>query len=138
MPPSSRSCGSCKACCWIAEIDAFQKPVASWCPHCDLGETLGCTIYEDRPSQCSDFLCAWIRRPEIPIGLSPEKARIVVTDLLDEDDGEWLGYGVWELVPGAAKKKKVVTWMQSVLRDGHRVLIADPRKKEAWEIPGGS
>ncbi|MBB3978224.1 hypothetical protein GGQ64_003458 [Rhizobium azooxidifex] len=58
--PSSpgRSCGTCTLCCRLPDIDALSKPANAWCQHCRAEG--GCTIYQDRPQVCRDFLCLWM------------------------------------------------------------------------------
>ena len=62
-----RSCGDCSLCCKLLRIDAFDKPVGTWCAHCAPGRG-GCTIYENRPTECRNFYCGWLTTP----GLGPE------------------------------------------------------------------
>jgi|GEM_PF-871960 len=58
----ARRCGSCTACCTVLAIIELHKP-ARWA--CDHVNCQGCGIYEDRPSSCREFNCAWLRN-EIP------------------------------------------------------------------------
>lgn len=62
-----RSCGDCSLCCKLLRIEAFNKPVGTWCAHCAPGRG-GCTLYESRPAECRDFYCQWLVSP----GLGPE------------------------------------------------------------------
>ena len=59
-----RSCGECSLCCKLLRIEAFNKPVGTWCSHCAPGRG-GCTIYETRPTECRDFYCAWLTTPAL-------------------------------------------------------------------------
>lgn len=62
-PPqaAARSCGPCTACCVLPRIrpEDFPpdgKPGYSPCPHvCGSG----CSVYEDRPDVCRDYVCLW-------------------------------------------------------------------------------
>lgn len=54
----NRSCETCTLCCRLPDIDYLDKPADEWCRHCVAG--LGCSIYEERPKLCRDFLCHWM------------------------------------------------------------------------------
>ena len=52
-----RACGDCSECCEVLEIPTLNKPKKSLCPNvCKDG---GCSIYQDRPSECRTFQCIW-------------------------------------------------------------------------------
>lgn len=51
-----RKCGLCTACCTVLGVPEISKPHQTKCEH-QCGD--GCTIYEDRPSTCKGFFCAW-------------------------------------------------------------------------------
>ena len=52
-----RECGDCSVCCEVLEIPAINKPKKTICPNvCDGG---GCSIYQERPSECRTFQCIW-------------------------------------------------------------------------------
>ncbi len=53
-----RQCGDCRVCCSALTIVALDKPWGEPCKH--LVQT-GCGIYEQRPSECSEYLCGWRR-----------------------------------------------------------------------------
>ncbi len=61
----NRNCGDCTACCVLPRIspteDAFfpqGKRGYTKCSHLKVGGG-GCSIYEDRPSLCRDYMCLW-------------------------------------------------------------------------------
>jgi len=55
-------CLRCGTCCVAPDISALKKALGERCPH--LSESLGCTIYAERPAVCRgyrpDELCAAI------------------------------------------------------------------------------
>ena len=52
-----RACGSCSVCCEVLEIPTLEKPKKTLCSNvCEGG---GCSIYQDRPSECRTFQCVW-------------------------------------------------------------------------------
>lgn len=59
---AQRSCGGCSACCHVFAIQALDKPVQRDCVHLDRSRAEHhCTIYAERPSECQEYLCAWVR-----------------------------------------------------------------------------
>ncbi|MBC5766728.1 YkgJ family cysteine cluster protein [Ramlibacter albus] len=69
--PAPRQCGECVACCQALRIDSpqLQKQSGVLCPNCT-GK--GCGIYEQRPQVCREWLCTWMRAPEIPEDFRPD------------------------------------------------------------------
>jgi hypothetical protein len=54
--PATKSCGGCTACCTIMSVEAVNKPTYTPCQHiCQQG----CSIYSEKPSECSVWECAW-------------------------------------------------------------------------------
>lgn len=68
-----RSCGECTLCCYFQRINEVSSPEYSMCQHCENG----CKIYETRPSACKAFECLWIRQPQIPETLRPDKCGVM-------------------------------------------------------------
>jgi hypothetical protein len=59
-PAQGRSRGQCSLCCKLSFIEApLNKPAGIWCQHCRPGKG-GCSIYDERPEPCRDFLCLWL------------------------------------------------------------------------------
>jgi len=53
---TKRSCGTCTACCDAVAVQEIDKPVYTPCQHmCGTG----CVIYQNRPQQCREYMCAW-------------------------------------------------------------------------------
>jgi hypothetical protein len=96
---AGRSCGTCTLCCRLPEIDLFEKPANVWCRHCI--EEKGCSIYEDRPSVCRDFLCLWMTDEELGEEWDPSRSHMMIyrqgpqlTLLVDPDHPE-----IWRSEP---------------------------------------
>ena len=75
MDNTARTCGSCTACCKTHMVQELEKPVGTWCTHCDRGK--GCAIYATRPVGCKDFACLWLMSIEGEKDLPPHKSGIV-------------------------------------------------------------
>ena len=54
-----RRCGDCSLCCKLFEIEELNKPKDKWCQHCRPAKG-GCSIYEQRPQACAEFICSWL------------------------------------------------------------------------------
>lgn len=97
-----RSCGPCTACCVLPRISA-EPDFPSGKPgyvRCDKLCATGCSVYDDRPELCRDYVCLW--RVGIVNGderRRPDRLGLMFT--LDEMDGKPV-IEAWELWEGAA------------------------------------
>jgi hypothetical protein len=72
-----RSCGPCSLCCKLPRVGSLEKPAGEWCTRCAPGRG-GCLIHKDRPSECSDFFCSWLRSPELGEEWRPLSCKMVL------------------------------------------------------------
>src|SRR5258708_2222159 len=72
----NRECGSCSMCCTIIGIDELNMAPDVWCQHCKPGH--GCTIYDQRPEVCRDYMCLWLYQVAIPDWMKPSESRIIL------------------------------------------------------------
>jgi Fe-S-cluster containining protein len=77
QPAAGRSCGGCTMCCKVLGITELQKPVGTWCPHCDIGK--GCKIYSNRPEECRTFFCLWLVDARFSEAWKPDRSKMVLT-----------------------------------------------------------
>src|SRR3984957_9612956 len=75
-PAPPRQCGGCTMCCKDHPIEALDKPMNVWCPHCAPGR--GCKIYESRPAECRTFSCGWLIDTTIPEDWKPDRSKLVI------------------------------------------------------------
>lgn len=68
-----RKCGSCTFCCTVTAVPEIQKPERSDCKHCKGG----CSIYEQRPTSCRTFSCAWLDG-DLPSWMRPDKIGVMI------------------------------------------------------------
>ena len=94
-----RVCGTCTLCCRLPDIDLFDKPANAWCRHCIDGK--GCSIYDDRPSVCRDFLCLWMIEEGLGAVWEPSRSHMMIyrqgpqmTVLVDPDHAD-----IWRREP---------------------------------------
>jgi uncharacterized protein len=73
---SARACGSCTLCCRLPDIDHFDKPADEWCRHCVAGK--GCSIYQDRPAVCREFLCLWMTDGGLGGEWEPSRSHVMI------------------------------------------------------------
>lgn len=75
-PPRERQCGECVACCQVLRIDApgLRKEAGVTCPNCT---GAGCGIYAQRPQVCREWLCMWMRAPDIPDDFRPDRLGVM-------------------------------------------------------------
>lgn len=80
----TRECGACSLCCKLTYVVELNKPIDSWCPHCQPGHG-GCTIYADRPTSCRTFICGWLSG-ELKIGDEwfPPRSKMIIARAADK------------------------------------------------------
>ena len=76
-----RTCGECDACCTIAAVEAFKKPVNTKCMYQRRQETtMGCvgccSIYAQRPAACAAYQCSWLDG-HLPLLAKPNKHGVI-------------------------------------------------------------
>lgn len=124
LADSTRSCGSCRACCkpWtVAEVGKYDS---DWCPKstpCN-----GCSIYKTRPAECKRFACLWLNgrgedsdRPDI-LG--------VMMDAQDFAIGERAIaiFHLWEIEPRALEKPRIQAIIEANKDAGNIVILHRP------------
>ena len=71
QPAANKQCGDCAMCCKVLEIHEIAKARHTMCGHFRKGG--GCSIYETRPTACSQFVCAWLTTPEMDASWRPDR-----------------------------------------------------------------
>lgn len=92
-------CGGCTECCESFHIDSkkatggniieliiIDSPAGVLCGYCNKNE--GCSVHEDRPKICRDFMCAYAQEEKAPIELRPDKCGIIFEKM---DDTMFIG-----------------------------------------------
>lgn len=78
MNSTERSCGQCRECCIHVKVDAFDKPAGVHCQHLNILQDCGaCGIYENRPSECARYTCAWLEG-YFPEAMRPDKSGLLL------------------------------------------------------------
>ena len=88
------------------------------CRFCEKNK--GCSIYENRPSSCKEFNCAYIQDADIDLEFRPDNCKVMfekVTDTL---------YLALELPRniGSWKEKKVLDFIKSLNKKGISIIVS--------------
>lgn len=115
LPMSERSCDNCDVCCNILEVRELNKKSYKNCDH--RAEGGGCGIYNDRPSICRTWNCAYI------LGLMPNQEALKPNNLglmfypvsaKNNDLGidMLMGQEVWLDAIYSSDCQKVIEWLK--------------------------
>jgi Fe-S-cluster containining protein len=137
---NGRRCDNCTACCFTHAVTAIQKPGGEWCPHCEIGA--GCRIYRERPEQCQEFSCLWLRGGWGNEQDRPDRLKVVVGDLAVKVGNRRIRLVQFiETDPGAMDQKRLAELIRMFRTEGVGICIARmlPSGRHAdatYEIPG--
>lgn len=115
MVEMTRSCGTCSLCCFTMGVEELKKPPLKWCEHCKIGADHACTIYQDRPTSCSNFTCLWLTHPETPEEMKPSRTGVVLWITADGKHAVAL-----------TRKHQAEAWRKPVVLNVLRKLARDP------------
>ena len=121
-PNSTRSCGSCTACCdgWL-QIEVRGQRIRPGRP-CPFRADHGCSIYEQRPAKpCREFVCGWlVGLSPLPDWMRPDKSDMIMLAA----NFTWRGLPVDVIVPvGARPKRKALDWLMQFSSANRRMLL---------------
>ena len=124
-PTQKYPCAECTACCRTIQIQEFQKPLNTRCRH----ENGKCSIYDERPASCREFLCEYAAGLLGPIDQwRPDQCGIMVTADANEA-GTLFEIDLYEATPGALNDRNLVRTLVQNVSASYRSLI------EVLEIP---
>jgi hypothetical protein len=120
-------CGECTACCreLIIDVPGLTKHAGALCTNCISAK--GCTIYDDRPQACRQFLCGW-RQLSLSENWRPDRCGIIVMqEAEDRDAGVTCGWKFF-LFGGLDKIfwQPFVTFVSSLIAADRTVYISIP------------
>ena len=117
-----RGCAACTLCCKIMKIDALNKPRGVWCRNCR--PEWGCVVYQDKPQECTTFMCGYLTDPRLGEEWKPSKSKIV---LVTDSSGNRLVAHVDPQRPNAWKQEPYYSglkeWARSGLPLGKQVAV---------------
>jgi hypothetical protein len=100
-------------CCKLMGVKSIGKAAHSRCPHVAWGK--GCGIYAERPGECREFLCQWLKWPQLGPEWRPDKAGFV---MCLEDGGKRLRLEVDSGRPSAWKRAPYYAQLKQWARFG--------------------
>lgn len=83
-----RECDGCQRCCQGYLIGTARGSWFGNLKPCKYLEDK-CTIYQDRPSQCRNYYCAW-KQGILPVWMKPDKINAVISVNNDENKKQFL------------------------------------------------
>ena len=130
-----RACGGCTLCCKLLSVEELETPPLAWCPHCAV--KTGCTIYEDRPTECRQFFCEYLLDATLGEHWRPSRCKMVVA--LEDHLNHLVIHTdparphVWREEPyysdirrwaraAARKQRQVIVW------EGDRKIVVSPHE----------
>src|SRR6185437_5845228 len=120
---SPRQCGTCTLCCKLMGIASLDKPAGAWCPHCRPHR--GCTIYESRPVECRNFVCGWLRMPQLDERWKPSTRKFVLATV---DTHTHMKIVVDSARPDAWRREPYASafraWAQAGPEQGMKIMVA--------------
>jgi hypothetical protein len=125
---AARECGECTLCCKLMGVGELKKPAGTWCTHC----TGGCSIYETRPQECRDFVCAWLESHALDERWKPSRCKFVV---FAEPGSVNLKVSVDPARPDAWRKEPFYAWFKAWVRQriaqGGKVVVMNGKRAVA-------
>lgn len=121
--PPARECDGCTMCCqgWLA-AEALGKMFYPGQP-CHWVGCSGCTVYENRPPVCSDFICSWKQGHFLPEWFKPNVANIICVwrkwkeeEICEPEDRGGIYLAITEC--GKPMESKVMTWLNNYVQAG--------------------
>ena len=111
-------CGECTLCCDIFPVNWLNKPANTACKHCNNG----CEIHDSKPSECSDFECAYAQMKKVHISIRPDNCGIIFERL-----SENIFYGTID--PNRKPSKDGIDQARYLNNSGFSVILYDKEKR---------
>jgi Fe-S-cluster containining protein len=92
-------------------VESIGKEAGSWCTHCT--STGGCAIYDNRPAECRNFVCAWLQGPTLDDRWKPSLCKFVI---VAENNGMKLKVAVEPARPDAWRKQPFYSYFKNWIR----------------------
>jgi len=136
---SKNHCGSCSLCCKVKSIGELDKPMNTWCRHCDKGK--GCRIYDTaaKPPSCTEYNCLWLETQKfedaslrLPERFRPDRTRVVV-DVFEDPNYRAAIFWIDLSYPNAIESEVNQSLIQMLSAD-HVIIEARGNKRKVLAI----
>jgi hypothetical protein len=94
-------------------VKSIGKPAHTRCPHVRVG--VGCGIYAERPGECRDFVCQWLKWPQLGDDWRPDRAKFV---MCLEDSGRRLRLEADPAHADAWRREPYYSQLKALARSG--------------------
>lgn len=115
-------CGECTACCTLFPIEPINKPINTACQY-STGK--GCSIYNDKPQMCTDFICAYLQSDNTSKSIRPDKCGII---FIKKTDRIFSG----ALIQGAQVTDMAKKQIQAFNDQGYSVILLSVEEKKPY------
>lgn len=117
-PVLIHECGECNTCCIVFDIPEIKHTAGTLCSRwC---QSLRCTIYDKRPSDCRKFECLWLKNQSMPDNWRPDKLKIIMRSTVA------YGYRIvsfWETEINALRNEEITKFVKTTLTEGAVVVL---------------
>lgn len=132
---SINHCGTCNLCCKVKSITELNKPMYTWCTHCDIGKA--CRLHDTpkKPASCTAYMCLWYylqtgedQGLRLPERFRPDHTKVVV-DIFEHPNYRAALFWIDPSYPNAIESKDNQTLIK-MLAEGFVVIEARGRKRK--------
>jgi len=113
-------CGDCTLCCVVFPVKELKKTFNT---PCSLLCSTGCSIYNNRPKECSDYYCAWVQEDNVTVELRPDKCGIMFTKL-----DERIMFGLID--PNNTPSEMGIMQIHAFVDQGYSVVMSSKHRKD--------
>jgi hypothetical protein len=126
-------------CCKVKSIVELNKPMNTWCSHCD--KSKGCRIYDtpEKPPSCTEYKCLWYSTQSfedpnrrLPEQFRPDHTKVVV-DIAANGDNPAAIFWIDPSYPGAMRSEENQFLVRTLAME-HAIIEARGRKRKLLAI----
>jgi len=136
---STNLCGTCSLCCKVKGIAELNKPMYTWCGHCEKGK--GCRVHDTSamPPSCAEYNCLWYSTQSfedpnrrLPLQFRPDHTKVVV-DVPGNLDYKAAIFWIDPSSPGAMRSEENRFLVQALSQE-YAVIEAIGRKRRLLAV----
>lgn len=123
----NQKCGECNLCCELLPVNSINKEPNITCKYCT--PKAGCSIYVDRPEECSGFECAYYQMDKVNIALRPDNCKVIFEKI---SNNLFFGTQDFNYTTTDVAKRQVVAFN----KQGHSIIISTSKNKNIYLAEG--